>query len=96
MENKNYKLVNGERVEYSQLEFQEYQNRILNETKTENKIHNDKLLKLKNKISQEIYEVYPIYKQLDIIGRIGGYTDNDFNEMKVFIEEKIKEYRNLK
>ena len=55
MENKNYKLVNGERAEYSQLEFQEYQNRILNETKTENKINNDKLLKLKNKISQEIY-----------------------------------------
>lgn len=96
MENKNYKLVNGERVEYSQLEFQEYQNRILNEIKTENKIHNDKLLKLKNKISQEIYEVYPIYKQLDIIGRIGGYTDNDFNEMKAFIEEKIKKYQNSK
>lgn len=96
MENKNYKLVNGERVEYSQLEFQEYQNRILNETKSESEIYNDKLLKLKNKVSQEIYEVYPIYKQLDIIGRIGGYTDNDFNEMKAFIEAKIEKYRSLK
>ena len=56
----------------------------------------DSILKLKNKISQEIYEVYPIYKQLDIIGRIGGYTDNDFNEMKAFIEEKIKKYQNSK
>lgn len=96
MENNNYKLVNGERVRYSIEEYQEYQNRIFNTAKTEAEIDAINLSNLKNKISQEIYEIYPIYKQLDIIAKIGGYTDNDFNEMKSFIEEKIEEYRNLK
>lgn len=96
MENNNYKLVDGKRVKYSQSEFQEYQERILSEIKAESEIYNDRLLNLKNKISSEIYAIYPIYKQLNIIARIGGYTDNDFNEMKSFIEEKIKEYKELK
>ena len=47
----------------------------------------------KNSIKNEILEVYPITKQIDIIARINGYTDNDFLEMKRFIEEKTNKIK---
>ena len=55
-----------------------------------------KINDLKNQISNEIYEVYPLSKQIDILGRISGYTDENFEEMKIFIEEKINKYKNEK
>lgn len=51
------------------------------------------ILKLKQKCSEEIYKIYPISKQIDILGRIGEYTDDDFNNMKDFINQKIAEYK---
>ena len=51
---------------------------------------------LKNEYFNIITEIYPLSKQIDIIARIGGYTDEDFNEMKEFIENKIQEYKNKK
>ena len=54
------------------------------------------ILELKQKYSEEIYKVYPISKQIDILGRISEYTDEDFEEMKNFIEEKIKKYHEEK
>lgn len=55
-----------------------------------------KIKALKTKYSNEIYDLYPISKQLDIIARIGGYTDDDFNNMKNYIESKILEYKKEK
>ena len=54
------------------------------------------ILELKQKYSEEIYKTYPLSKQIDISGRIGEYTDTDFEEMKDFIEEKIKKYKEEK
>lgn len=54
------------------------------------------ILKLKQKCSEEIYKIYPISKQIDILGRVGDYTDDDFNAMKAFIESKIAKYREEK
>ena len=77
-----YKILNGTKIK-------------MNEQETDNFIKNqliiqDELAKQisKNSIENEILKIYPITKQLDIIGRINGYTDNDFLEMKKFIEEK--------
>ncbi len=56
----------------------------------------EKIKELKQNCSEEIYKIYPIYKQIDILGRIGGYTNKDFEEMKIFIEEKINEYKEKK
>lgn len=93
----NYKIINGKRVKYSENEYQEYLDRINNENLNNKELYNNNVLsKLKNDISQEIYKVYPISKQIDIIARIGGYSDNDFNEMKKFIEEKIEKYKKNK
>ena len=65
---------------------------------TDNTSHKKEIeiLKLKQNCSEEIYKLYPIYKQIDILGRIGGYTNKDFEEMKIFIEEKINEYKEKK
>ncbi|MDR2760694.1 MAG: hypothetical protein LBB09_02505 [Rickettsiales bacterium] len=55
----------------------------------------EKLSKLNQiKINNEnfIYLSYPIYKQLNIVGRIKNYTDADFIQMKKFIEEQIEKY----
>ena len=57
-------------------------------------IKNIKKSIIKQNIANEIYEVYPLTKQIDIIARIGGYTDEDYITMKNFIETKIQEYRN--
>lgn len=56
-------------------------------------IKNTEIKKLKKETENEIFEIYPIVKQLDIIARIGGYTDDDFDEMKSFIEEKMAVYQ---
>ena len=59
-------------------------------------IKNIKKSIIKQNIANEIYEVYPLTKQIDIIARIGGYTDEDYITMKNFIETKIQEYKNQK
>ena len=61
-----------------------------------NLIKNENIKKIKEQISNEIYSEYPISKQIDIIARIGEYTDNDFNNMKNFINTKINKYKSLK
>ena len=53
----------------------------------------EKIKELKQNCSEEIYKIYPIYKQIDILGRIGEYTDDDFNNMKDFINQKITDYK---
>ena len=68
----------------------------LNNKNENDLIKNENIKKTKEQISDEIYDKYPISKQIDIIARIGGYTDDDFNDMKDFINTKVNEYRNLK
>ena len=68
----------------------------LNNKNENDLIKNENIKKIKEQISNEIYNKYPISKQIDIIARIGGYTDDDFNDMKDFINTKVNEYRNLK
>lgn len=59
-------------------------------------IKNRNILLIKQQITKEIYETYPLTKQIDIIARIGDYTDDDFNTMKTFIESKIQNYKTQK
>ena len=68
----------------------------LNNKNENDLIKNENIKKTKEQISDEIYSKYPISKQIDIIARIGGYTDDDFNNMKDFIDKKIDKYRSLK
>ena len=84
-----YKNINGERIELNSEEYADFNSRQnIEET-------NDFSL-LKSKYFNIITEIYPLSKQIDIIARIGGYTDADFLEMKEFIESKIQEYKNEK
>ena len=64
--------------------------------KDEIKTKNKEIDKLKKTIENEILKEYPLYKQIDIIANINNYNDIDFNNMKNFIEEKIKKYNELK
>lgn len=64
--------------------------------KSSEEIKNIKKSIVKQDITNEIYEIYPLTKQIDIIARIGGYTDEDYISMKNFIETKIQEYKNQK
>lgn len=64
--------------------------------KDEIKTKNKEIDKLKKTIENEILKEYPLYKQIDIIANINNYNDTDFNNMKNFIEEKIKKYNELK
>jgi hypothetical protein len=89
-----HKLVNGIEVELSPeevLEFNtrqaEYEASLLEKTKEK------EILKLKQKIKSDIQAEFSVEKQLSIIGRINGYTDQDFDEMNTFITSKIDEYR---
>lgn len=77
-----YKIVNGIKVEMNEAEIESFTTKQLTlKEEIDSEIS-------KNSIKNEILEVYPITKQIDIIARINGYTDNDFLEMKRFIEEK--------
>ena len=77
-----YKIVNGIKVEMNEAEIENFTTKQLTlKEEIDSEIS-------KNSIKNEILEVYPITKQIDIIARINGYTDNDFLEMKRFIEEK--------
>ena len=64
--------------------------------KDEIKTKNKEIDKLKKIIENEILKEYPLYKQIDIIANINNYNDIDFNNMKNFIEEKIKKYKIIK
>ncbi len=64
--------------------------------KDEIKTKNKEIDKLKKTIENEILKEYPLYKQIDIIANINNYNDTDFNNMKNFIEEKIKKYEIMK
>ena len=64
--------------------------------KDEIKTKNKEIDKLKKTIENEILKEYPLYKQIDIIANINNYNDIDFNNMKNFIEEKIKKYEIMK
>lgn len=81
-----YKVIDGNRIELEESECLIYNQKA---EETENQVENKfKLRLLKEIISNEILEIYPLSKQIDIIARIGEYTDEDFNNMKNFIEKK--------
>lgn len=54
------------------------------------------ILNLKHNNEKRILNEYSLIKQLDIIGRINGYTEIDFTNMNTFITSKIDEYRIIK
>ncbi|WP_294403132.1 hypothetical protein [uncultured Clostridium sp.] len=52
---------------------------------------------LKQNLKKYIYSVYPQDKQIDIVGRMFGYNDTDFEEMQCFfnkMQDKYKERKN--
>ncbi len=70
--------------------FAEEQNNILETEK------NQKILLLKQNISNKIFDKYPLTKQIDIIAQIGDYNNQDLAEMKAFINDKISQYKSKK
>ena len=93
MTEKLYKIVNGIRLELTDNEIQVY-NRKANDSQLLSK--EQKINNLKSIFSNQIYSVYPLSKQIDIIAQIGGYTEEDLCNMKTFINGKIQEYRTAK
>ena len=51
---------------------------------------------LTEETSTEIYEKYSIHDQINITNQIAGYSKSDLDEMNLFIEEKILNYREKK
>lgn len=93
MKEKLYKKVNGIKIELTKNEYDEYYKNLENNNFD---FRSGIIGELKAQIMNEIYSEYPLFKQIDIASRIGGYSDDDFNKMKLFIENKIDEYRNKK
>lgn len=87
-----YKNIDGNRIELNVEEYKIFTSKKEN-ISLQNQEYNNSL---KTKIFNEITEIYPISKQIDIIAKIGEYNENDFAEMKNFIENKMLEYKNLK
>lgn len=54
-----------------------------------------KIGQLKANVSLIIYSTYPMHKQSNIIGRINGYTEDDYNTMNTFITAKIDDCREI-
>ena len=92
MKEKLYKKVNGVKIELTKNEYDEYYKNLENN----NDFRNGMIGELKAQIMNEIYSEYPLFKQIDIASRIGSYGDDDFNKMKLFIENKMEEYRRKK
>ena len=90
---KNYKNVNGQNIELTAKEYENFINiqKQCNEKSLEYKIEN-----LKNSIHEEILNEYPLHKQIDIIAQIGNYTEQDLNEMREFINNKLNSYQEQK
>lgn len=87
-----YKNIDGNRIELNVEEYKIFTSKKEN-ISLQNQEYNNLL---KTKIFNEITKIYPISKQIDIIAKIGEYNENDFAEMKNFIENKMLEYKNLK
>ena len=85
MENKNYKLVNGVRIQMTK----EEEKALLNLTKKKEKpleeLKQVKIQELKNNCQKYIYSKYPIYKQLNAAN--GLATEEEINLMNSFINE---------
>lgn len=59
----------------------------------------EKLKKIKEaskKASEEIYRLYPEYKQRNIIGKLCGYTEKEFTDMNTFISLIVEQCRSYK
>jgi hypothetical protein len=54
-----------------------------------------KIEELKANTSKTIYNSYSAHKQSNIIGRINGYVDEDYNTMNTFITARIDDCRNI-
>lgn len=50
----------------------------------------EKIQELKNNCMNYIYSVYPIYKQLNIINPLSDYSNEDKEEMNIFIDKNRK------
>lgn len=68
----------------------------LDQNQESNNLLQNEIYKLKEQITNEIFNNYPITKQIDIMCRFGEYTDEDFDNMKNFINQKIAEYKIVK
>lgn len=58
-------------------------------------IKSKKIQELQAITSAEIYNQYPLHKQINIAGRVDGYNDEDFDEMNEFITSKIDYHRSI-
>lgn len=60
------------------------------------KLKNKKDIELRNDAEKTVFDKYPIYTQFNIMNQILGYSQNDLDEMKAFIESEVLKYREKK
>lgn len=51
---------------------------------------------IKQNLKKYIYSVYPQDKQIDIVGRMFGYNDIDFDNLQQFLNETQNKYKERK
>ena len=57
---------------------------------------NKKDIELRNDAEKIVFDKHPIYTQFNIMNQILGYSQNDLDEMKTFIENEVLKYREKK
>lgn len=100
---KDYVLISSKEWEYLNSTKNKYQRLTIEDGKVKIVYKEDIILEdlknllidlIKQNLRKYIYSVYPQDKQIDIIGRMFGYNDTDFEEMQRFlnkIQDKYKE-----
>ena len=56
--------------------------------RTDEQREQQRIQQIEDKCNQEIEDVYPIYKQINITNLLAPYTEQDRDTMKVFIDNK--------
>lgn len=102
---KDYVLISSKEWEYLNITKNKYQRLTIENGKVKIVYKEDIALEdlknllidlVKQNLKKYIYSVYPQDKQIDIIGRMFGYGDKDFEEMQCFLNEMQEKYKERK
>lgn len=85
-----YKILNGERIEFTEEEYLKYYEDLeINVKLQKEEAKNARLLEVKHVVEEKIYNKYPLFKQCNIA--IYG-SNEEKDEFKKFHDEKVAEY----
>ena len=102
---KDYVLISSKEWEYLNITKNKYQRLTIENGKVKIVYKEDIMLEdlknllidlIKQNLKKYIYSVYPQDKQIDIMGRMFGYNDKDFEEMQCFLNEMQETYKERK